>query len=190
MTATTELQLRCEVGGARVPIPSAQVSASADNVEIATHTHGQGTREETIVANYRWLHFVLPLEWGDDRLGNRGVLEDHPGRWSCVIRHSGEPMRSFEFTVNADGSIAPHAEEAAGFTLGFGAHLVDMRVPNTQTYETRVDPATVRRLGIGYGHLLETEAGRANIEALPTLGDATLPQPRAARGSRARRGRR
>lgn len=191
MSDPRELSLRCSVDGTRLPIERDQVAGGMSTIENVNHVFGEARREDQIVMHYRRISYILPIEWGSRRLGRMPALEEHPGRWECMIRNAGQVVRTIAFTVNPDGTFAPHAEEAAGFTLTQDAHLVDVTVPDSEVFETRVDPDSVRRMGIGYGHVLTSAPSLANIEALPTLGDAFLPQPAPARASRrGRRGRR
>ncbi len=184
-------RLRCSVNGTPLEMagPAVRAMGDLDSFTTATYSTGNDRREEQQIVDYRVAHYWLPLEWGDEKVGGVPVLEEHPGRWECVIRQNGDVIRGFSFQVAADGSIGAHPEEARGYQLGLGAHLVEMTIPNSQTFETRVDPSAVTRLGIGYGHQPQSDELKAAVGALPTLGDATVPQPRAARG-RGRRGRR
>lgn len=184
-------RLRCRVDGAPVRFEHDQVTANDYRHATVVHTHGRGGRDERDIASYRFIRYRLPLQWGEHRIGENPAIDDHPGRWECEILLNGDLVRGFAFTVQSDGSVAPHPEEDAGLTLGFGARLCETRIADSEVFETRVDPAAIRRLGVAYGHIPSTPAARAEIDALPTLGTPVLPQPRATRGRDrgARRGR-
>ena len=165
------LRARCSVNGNRIATGIYHVGDDAlDNVR-----HGDDER-----VGYTVVHYILQVSWGQDPWDTEWpTLEANPGRWECSFRNEdGVVSRTFSFNVSG-GDILPHPEEANDFTIGVDAHLADVRIADNGVFETRVDPAAPGRLGIGYGHRIQSAEMRAAASSLPRLGQPTVAQPTA-----------
>ncbi len=132
------------------------------------------------------------LKWGPrdpDHIDYPGVapwvyLGDHPGRWSCDLRADGKAVRTFQFTVGADGRVAPHAEQAAGLALPSGTVMIDALVPDSAP-DPYIDPAASRAGGFwgqpwrdaATGPRLAPKRSRPGFEAAPPKGAGKPAKP-------------
>ncbi len=195
-TPTFGNSLRCRVNDQPVELRNVQADAQTTEQVTTVHTRSSGTANPTReVVNYRRVLIELPLTYGPagNRHPDREALESHPGAWACDWRSNGQTLRTFRFTVNADGAIAAHPEEAAGLILGPRVHLVETVIPAANPMDVRVDPAAARA-GAFYGRAWVSEPARTMAAAVPAIGTPAPPQPSggagAAAGPAAPRGRR
>lgn len=180
------LSLRCSVNGERVqfPVPIVPRTRVRTRASDASEIHRAGNSTEGDHVNFYADMFHLPITFGESSHAPR--LEDHPGRWECLIRDmQRRTVREFAFTV-ADGAIQPHPEEVAG-GLHFpeGVHMLDVSIPADSPADARTDPATARA-GAFYGHPWASEEGRAMAQRVPQIGEA-FPQSARRRGRSRRR---
>ena len=79
-------------------------------------------------------------------------LIDNPGKWDCMLRDEGKPIRQFLFTVNKDGMIQ-HDEMQTGkrpITTYDGSVLVDVRIAKDSTVDKRIRPDVMKK-GLSVG---------------------------------------
>jgi hypothetical protein len=119
---------------------------------------------------------ILPITFGKPAEANLVSLTENPGQWEIEFLLQGKPIRTWKFTVNPDGTIAPHPEQAAGLNLIPGATLVETIVPPGGSYaDERVIPKLAQQ-GAFYGRPWVTSQGKALAMALPSKGSAS-PTP-------------
>jgi len=171
--------VRITINGQRLNLDKDQVRTSVDAKFTATHTNwdkpnprgGAGPYFEHL--NFARLHSRLPVTWGpeDKREAGSVVLEEHPGDWVVEYRHEGDVIRTWKFTVNADGSIQPHPEQAA-MTLPPIASYIEAVIPaGGSVADERLSPAAAKR-----GRLFmpwTTDAGKALAATVPSKGKPT-----------------
>jgi len=110
----------------------------------------------------------LPITWGTARIDGFVALEDHPGRWEVQYLHQQRPVRTWRFTVNADGSIAPHPEEAA-LSMAPGASFVETEIPAGGSFaDARLVPSAAARGR--FGGLWASAEGKALAAKVPSKG--------------------
>ncbi|MEI8257574.1 MAG: hypothetical protein WCJ30_18015, partial [Deltaproteobacteria bacterium] len=108
---------------------------------------------------------------------NTTFLGEHPGLWSCDLRVDGNTLRTFRFTVTPDGMVVPHAEQQGptGMRLLNGVSMVDVRLPNPDTFDAVVNPAAIRA-GSQYGRRwANPDAVREMLGALPPAVGSSDP---------------
>lgn len=207
---SSSTHMRCSVDGTRIPIEDDQVTGRQTRMNYVVHSTGRGRRQtegEVVDVGFRQFRLELPITFerqastepvhGNQRdplqVNERhAVLGRHPGQWECQWRDGSTVLRTFRWTVQPNGRIAPHAEQGAGLTLGPNTFLVDTVLPQpASVYDTRLSrEAVVQRAFNGRGW--RTEAGRALANAVQDHGDAAPPQPQPPepeRPARRRRGR-
>ena len=143
---------------------------AADRDYQVIHTAAGNVKEAVDFRQYR---MTLPLTFGkaDDPARSRihPSISDSPGNWEITYVVDGAPVRTWRFAVGDDGSIAAHPEEA-GVSLGAGAHLVEMVVPDGGTYvDARLVPDQAKAGGF-YGHAWQSEEMKAAAAAIPAKG--------------------
>lgn len=181
-----DLQLRCSVGGN-------PIAADRRDIDRGQRIHSATATETRVVARnrneaeeIRWSTFqvFLPLTWGTDDTQGRARIDEHDGRWECVLRdEQRNDFLTFSFTAEG-GVIAPHPEEATGLSLPPNVHLVEARF-HTHAALERTDPSATQT-GF-FGRPWATDEVRAMARSLPAVG---TPYPPSARPARAARGRR
>jgi hypothetical protein len=188
-----QAKMRCTVDGQRIELQNDGVTAldpEPHSQQTATQITLDGRRTVGEYVRFVYRTLVLPITFGTDRAtGGFTRIEEHPGAWECNVRHPDRrTLRTFRFTVLPNGSFAPHAEEAAGLSLGERVHLIDVDVPADSPIDERTDPASVRA-GAFYGRAWATDAGRQTAARIPQIG-AAFPSTVQPRSGPARRGRR
>lgn len=179
-----DLQLRCTVDGN-------PIAADRRDIDRGQRIHAATATEARVVARnrneteeIRWSTFqvFLPLTWGTEDTQGRARIDEHDGRWECVLRDGQRnDFLTFSFTT-AGGVIAPHVEEAAGLSLPPNVHLVEARF-HTHAALERTDPSVTQTSF--FGRPWATEEGRAMARALPAIGTPYPPSARPrARGRR------
>ncbi|MBX3246776.1 MAG: hypothetical protein KF901_06325 [Myxococcales bacterium] len=194
-SSTSRTRLRCSVDGRRIELPQDDVSGTETRRVAVTHTFGRGGQDERQHIYYRQVVLQLPLGFDSsiveqthdrwrtpsERDHRRAYLNDHPGRWECEWRDGQTVLRTFRWTVGADGKVQPHPEQAAGLSLGVNAFLVETVVPSNGI-DTRLHRDSVVNQafhGLGW----RSSEGRAMAQQVPNVGDAVLPNLRAGRGA-------
>lgn len=174
-------RLRCTVNGKRIKAEKDQVrNRRGSRFYNVTARRFRGRNIQSSEINFRQYEAHLPLTWGKvgetrKRFSGYPSLDDHPGKWECKWTVNGKPVRTIRFTVNQDGSLAPHPEETAN-KLSFGprAHLVEVIVPKGGSYiDARLVPNEVRRHGCFYGSGWKSKAGKALSRTVPRKGTPT-----------------
>ncbi len=97
------------------------------------------------------------------------------GAWACDIRtEDGVTLRTFRWSVGADGQVLPHAEETeGGLTLPPGTHLVESEIPADAPLDARTDPSALGRAFWGRG--FQSTSGRALASSLRAIGQPYPP---------------
>ena len=181
-------QIRCRVDDQPVTLPNAQLYGVAANEEAVTHTRpdpassANPIREPVI---YRRYYAALALGVGAPNSALLPIRE-HPGAWVCDLRQNGQTFRTFRWTVQRDGTIAAHPEDAS-LSLAPGVHMIETVVPQDGGMDARTDPAAVRAGGF-YGHAWVSPQMRAVAGAVPAIGRPAPPQPAAGRAAAASTG--
>ena len=181
------LTLRCSVNGERVELPSHQVQSDqiSSRRSQASEIRRAGTSTEGDHLLFRADVYTLPLTFGDSTQTQYPKLDDHPGRWECMLRDSQRrTVREFAFTV-ADGRVQPHPEEAEGLHFPNGVHMVDITIPGDSPVDDRTDRETVRA-GAFYGRAWRSSEARAMAQRVPQIGEGFPPSGRARRRGRRR----
>ncbi len=117
--------------------------------------------------------FKLPLIWGDHKGSgprmNHVNLKDHPGEWELTWIIDREPVRTWKFTVGADGMPVQHAEQKAGLTLAPDAYLLDTVIPGTGgEFDQRL---TNEFADVAFhGRAWVSDAAKAMAKAIPSKG--------------------
>jgi hypothetical protein len=79
-------------------------------------------------------------------------LEDHPGKWDCMLPKDGHQIREFLFTVNDKGMIeqsemqkGPHPVPTLSNVV-----MIDMKIPADNGVDKRIRPDAMKK-SIGFG---------------------------------------
>jgi hypothetical protein len=124
---------------------------------------------------FQQVSLILPLDWSHVPSPQKSPfvnLSDHPGKWEIAYSVEGKLVRSWRFTVNPDGTIAPHPEQAAGLSLAKNAYFVETVIPTGgSAFDARLVPTAATRGGF-YGLPWKTSEGKALAPSLPTKGTA------------------
>lgn len=100
-------------------------------------------------------------------------IDDHPGDWECQWRQDRDVLRTFRFTVGADGRIVPHAEQSAGLELDPNIFFVETEIPaKGSIFDSRVHRNSVNR-GAFLGRGFKSPEGKALVRKLPNVGQPT-----------------
>jgi len=105
-------------------------------------------------------------------------IDEHPGQWQCSWLDGTTVLRTWRWTVGADGQTQAHAETTGGhLTFGPNAFLVSTQIPSGGTvYDTRLHRSSVVENAF-YGWGWSTDAGRALAAAVADHGAMAPPQP-------------
>lgn len=172
--------LRCTIDGQPLDLSGLQYNDKDTINSLLTplryyqvvHTAAGNVKE---IVDFRQYMVVLPLTWGkaDDkgRDPRKPSLSDHPGKWEVQYVADGAAIRTWRFTVGADGNLAAHPEEGQGLGLGLGpAHLVEMAIPpGGAAVDARLVPAQAK-VGGCYGHAWKSPEAIAAAAAIPAKG--------------------
>lgn len=167
---------RISVDGQRLTLTDDKVRTGVEANAVVTHSSwakpdprgGAGSYFEEL--RFCRLSSRLPVTWGAEKAPGYVVLEDHPGRWEVQYLHQQRPVRTWRFTVNADGSIAPHPEQA---TLAMAADgmFVETEIPAGGSFaDARLVPAAAQRGRFG-GPWVSAE-GKSLAARVPSKGQA------------------
>lgn len=178
-SAPHAMTLRCSVNGERLELPRHQVQSQevSGRRSRASEIRRAGNSTEGDHMLFRADTFELPLTFGDTTQTNYPKLDDHPGRWECMLRDSNRnTFRELAFTVDG-GEIQAHPEEAGDLHFPDGVHLVDVTIPADSPIDDRTDRDTVRA-GAFYGRAWRSTEGRAMAQRVPQIGDGFPPTAR------------
>lgn len=180
-----EVALRCSVNGERI----------RENISVGgtmMHARGGNTAEYQPQGgsgdNFGYTYYELATAFAYDGRGGQGDRYDlaaHPGAYSCQVRVNGTPVREFLFTVAANGSIAPHAEQLGTNPLYLtpGRVLVDTRLPTPDQWDHGFDPNSIRA-GSFFGRpWRDVSSLSAMMAALPAAVVGVLDPPAPASGA-------
>lgn len=105
------------------------------------------------------------------RIGN------HPGKWECDWRNDqSRTLRTFRFTVDAEGKVAPHEEQTAhGLSLAPNAVLVDTVIPGDDPLDVRTLPASLTTSAFN-GRGLKSRSAQELAKAVPAKGTPLPPK--------------
>ena len=156
-------EFRCTVNGTQLPDISASGTGGVGSLKADQVTRGTGAH--TV---YQWTQFVViaNIYWGtkDTRHTTSPWMIDHAGDWVCNLREDAKNIRELRFHVNAQGLIDSDAMAASGPPLADRTALVDLRIPNTPGFETRLRPDAMRA-SRGYGLAWPSHANATTIKA-------------------------
>ncbi len=197
--------IRCTVDGARVDLRTPYVSGPTsghrtDEVDVRSSwsSYAQAVVPNPAGDNPRVIqdHFVFrryyatfPLTFGPAEEQRSDATPLTPGAWECALRNdAGVTLRTFRWTVGADGRVQSHAEQAEGLSLPSDAVLIETVIPAGNGLDFRTDPASSSRVFSGRG--FRTAAARAWNATIPAIGHAAPAEPgrAAASAGRGRRG--
>jgi hypothetical protein len=175
--------LRCSVGGKTLSEDAQAYPLSGlgtPNIEVGDRQYVKGPPDNETL--YRWerVHLVADLYWGP-RKNNYANPEkmiwvgEHPGDWSCAWRWDGKALREFTFTVDAKGSIKPHAEQAT-FNLPPNTFFIETRF-SKPVWDTSFNPAAIKAAA-AFGRPWSNPASlKTMFSALPPAKGTSVPKP-------------
>jgi hypothetical protein len=191
--ATKGSHVRCRVDGAPVELktpwsygPSS--GTTTDEVWVAS-TRGILAEAETPNPTgnprvdkdpllFRTYYVQLPLVAGTGASTNEyTVLGKQPGNWECDWRNGeARTLRTFRFTVGADGKVTPHEEQTAhGLSLAPDAVLVDTVVPADDPLDARTNPGTITSTAFA-GRGLKSKGLQGLARSVPAKGNPLPPK--------------
>jgi len=186
--------VRCTVDGQRLEMPSDRVSGMVVRHQSVQASRGRARADQGETTSYGSMMMLVALPISFDtshlqpthdrvqapsRQNDVVYLHEHPGVWECQWRMERDVLRTWRWTVGANGRVVPHPEQAAGLSLGPNAFLVETVLPAAATpYDAAVDRAAIEERAF-YGLGWRSEAGRAAAARAPSFGEAT-PRGRAA----------
>ncbi len=145
--------LRCTVNGTRIPDIEARVGSVNNLTEVSERPNLQDTR----MVQWNRTYFEMQQLWWGRRIPfpasrsgynttNTRFMAEHVGAWSCDLRMDGQVLRTFAFTVGADGRVGAHAEQsgAQGYRQLGGLSLIEVRLPANSPADEYIDPAAIR----------------------------------------------
>ncbi|MEM1413521.1 MAG: hypothetical protein AAGH15_01405 [Myxococcota bacterium] len=186
-----EASLRCEVGGTRVPIEAStqrSIHESLTRIEARDQRWVRGGQQQIrdydahliwVKPRFTW----VPPGVEDDPADQRVNIGDYPGEWTCSFRSEGRPVRTWRFTVDAEGGIPEHAVQQGEGALRLrpGAIFLETEFPRESPREFTFQPAVLRRQ-VAFGHRWPDAAAlRGMLSALPPARGESAPA-RAPRG--------
>lgn len=180
--------LRCSVNGSRIKLH--ELGSQTDIVSTSTDQGRQSYEiySDRLAAPYsaggpvyeddfgfRIYRATLPLTYGAGQADpSRTNLKEYPGNWECNISNNGTVLRTWRWTVGADGMPVKHAEQNGSVNLYSNAYVVETEVPaGGTTLDKRLFPATE---GFFYGQKWTSAEGKAIAGRVPTKG-SLLPVP-------------
>lgn len=178
--------VRCRVDGTRVEIADARLYGRGNTEEIdnawlpvaGATVPAEAAAEEYL--RFRRYTIALPLvappaPADSYTLANRAIMT--PGVWECDLRSDTQvTLRTFRWTVGADGLVAAHAEETeGGLRLPPGVHFVESLFPADHPFDARTDPSQLGHALLGRG--FRSAAARALV--VPAVGVPYPVPPRA-----------
>jgi hypothetical protein len=182
--------LRCSVDGKRIKLadqgsqtdivpnkyyPSRMSRQIYSDRLAAPYSAGGPVYEDDF--GFRIYRAALPLTYGAERADpSRTNLKEYPGKWECSITDNGTPLRTWRWTVGADGMPAKHPEQNGNVNLFPNSYLAETEIPAGGTvFDKRLVPVSATE-GFFYGQKWTTAEGRALAGRVPTKG-SPLPLP-------------
>ena len=179
--------LRCSVDGKLLQFPGEglRVDLAVTNAE----RRAEEIYSDRLAAKYQTgpqykdnfgfeqLRVTLPLSYGGDRADKTRInLSDYPGKWECSLRAEGETLRTWRWTIGADGKPFKHAEQNGNINLFPNAYLINTEIPAGGTsLDKRLVPTSLTD-GFFYGQPWTSAEGKAMAGKAPTKGSpAPLP---------------
>lgn len=122
---------------------------------------------------FQQVSLLLPLTWGKEARGSNFInLSEHPGQWELEYSIPGKVVRTWRFTVTAEGTIAPHPEQDRGLSLAKNAFFVETIVPaGGSAVDAQLVPSAVVHGGF-YGRPWQSESVQTLAATLPKRGTA------------------
>ena len=181
--------LRCSVNGTRIKLH--ELGSQTDIVSTSSHQGRQSYEiySDRLAAPYsaggpvyeddfgfRIYRATLPLTYGSAAADpSRTNLKEYPGNWECNISDNGDVLRTWRWTVGADGMPVKHAEQNGNVNLFSNAYLVETEIPTGGTIlDKRLVP--MPEAGFFYGQPWTSATGKAAAAKVPTKG-SLLPVP-------------
>ncbi|MCP5183729.1 MAG: hypothetical protein H6993_07185 [Pseudomonadales bacterium] len=155
-------------------------AGSLDNISVKTEKKLQVVHSDRNSLDYRrgnpyreyltWHLMRISLPIGLEAYGPNTGLMEHAGKWECRLMDNGELLRTFRWTVNADGSLKPHEEQQQGLTLAPDTILVETVIPEKgASFDGRLVPEAVEAGGF-YGWEWESDSMEDLAEDVPEIG--------------------
>jgi len=182
--------LRCSVNGTRVKLREA-----GSQTDIVSTDTDQGRQSYEIYSDrlaapysaggpqyeddfgFRIYRATLPLTYGTAQASpNRTNLKEYPGNWECSISNNGDVLRTWRWTVGADGMPVKHAEQNGNVNLFSNAYVVETEIPAGGTIlDKRLIPVSLAE-GFFFGQKWTSPEGKAMAAKVPTKG-SLIPVP-------------
>lgn len=127
---------------------------------------------------FRTYYLELPLTFAGGAPRNEATdIGKTPGAWECDWRNGeGKSLRTFFFTVGADGRVAPHVEQTAhGLSLAPGAVYIESLVPAGNPLDVRTAPAALATAAFAGRGLKSTQA-LARAKTVTAVGNPLPPK--------------
>ena len=194
--------LRCTVDGQRLPD---LVASTGNSLTLEVADWRDANIQQRVPQLRRYEIWVQGLHWGTKEQlttgyaqnyadGQLQVMGDHPGSWVCDLRAKGKALRTFQWTVGADGLVARHAEQDAGLALPGTERMIEVLVPETAA-DPYIDPAMSRAGGFfgqpwrvaGTGDRLAPKVSRPGFETAPPKGAGGGKASKPAKPAKAKR---
>ena len=176
--------LRCSVDGKRI-----KLADRASQTDIVSTTGYQSRQSYEIYSDrlaapysaggpvyqddfgFRIYRAKLPLTYGTARADpGKTNLKEYPGNWECSISDNGTVLRTWRWTVGADGMPVKHAEQNGNVNLFSNAYIVETEIPAGGTVlDKRLVPVSATE-GFFYGQKWTTPEGKAMAGKVPTKG--------------------
>ena len=176
--------LRCSVDGKRIKLREA--GSQTDIVTAVTYDSRLSYEiySDRLAAPYsaggpvyqddfgfRIFRATLPLTYGTARATeNRTNLKEYPGNWECSISDNGTVLRTWRWTVGADGMPVKHPEQNGNVNLFSNSYVIETEIPTGGTiFDKRLIPTSATE-GFFYGQKWTTPEGKAMAGKVPTKG--------------------
>lgn len=174
-------KLRCTVDGKPLQLPGD--GYMADLVDNNAERRYEEIYSDRLAAKYQTgpryqdsfgfelVRATLPLTYGSGRAApNRLNLSDYPGRWECSMRDEGETLRTWRWTIGADGMPVRHPEQSGNVNLHPNAYLVETEIPaGGSAMDKRLAPASPGE-GFFYGQSWTSAEGSAMASKVTAKG--------------------
>ena len=177
--------LRCSVNGNRIKL--ADRGSQTDIVSTTTYQARQSYEiySDRLAAPYsaggpvyqddfgfRIYRAKLPLTYGTARADPRKTnLKEYPGNWECNISDNSTVLRTWRWTVGADGMPVKHPEQNGNVNLFSNAYVVETEIPAGGTVLDKRLVTVSATEGFFYGQKWTTPEGKAMAGKVPTKGN-------------------
>ena len=180
--------LKCSVDGKRIKLQEkgsqTDIVATSDfrsrmSYEIysdrlaAPYSAGGPVYEDDF--GFRVYRARLPLTYGTAQADpSRTNLKEYPGNWECGISDNGNVLRTWRWTVGANGMPVKHPEQNGNVNLFSNAYVIETEIPAGGTFlDKRLVPVSLGE-GFFFGQKWTTPEGKAMAAKVPTKGN---PEP-------------